>query len=251
MRSSRVLVPWVLLVAVAAAARGDVVVMTNGETFKDVVVEMLETRLRIHLDIGQLDVPLEQIADVRRTQTSLESFMHRRDQLQAKELSLASEWLELALWAQARRLTTPAREALLIAAELDPFLEGLDHLMKRHGYVWDVDRESWNHRPKKIPIPRQPVEPRTQEATRPGDSAVAMAALELAGKAIDAHKDARQPEKVSDRRSPQVLAYYVGRSPVARRSPPRPAPVETGWQEMINRQPGSLIPLTDKSSPSD
>lgn len=124
------------------AVRADDVFLTNGESFEGVIATQEGDRVRVRLAFGELLLPLGSIERIDESRSALDEFLERRAVLVA-DGATADEWLALARWARAHALDHNHREALLEAATLDPYLEGLRPGMRELGYVLDASLDRW------------------------------------------------------------------------------------------------------------
>jgi len=127
----------------AAPVVADDVYLKNGRVFEDVVAEVGAETVRIQLAFGEMGVPLAAVDRVEHGASSLAAFRERRDALRADPAAEAADWVDLARWAARRDQSHGAREAALVAAELDPRVEGLDELMRRIDYVFEPQVGRW------------------------------------------------------------------------------------------------------------
>jgi hypothetical protein len=127
----------------AGPALADDVYLVNGKVYEGVVVERVSSGVRIHLPIGRITVPHDQVLRVVEAPTALQELVERRAALEADPRSTGRQWLELARWAQGHGLGHAAREAALIAAELEPRLEGLQEILGPAGFSFDEERGDW------------------------------------------------------------------------------------------------------------
>ena len=150
----RLLLAGVLLALSPALARADRIYLQNGETFEDVVlVSQTETRVRFRVASGAMTLPTSWIARVEKAPGALEEYLRRQSELARDPASSAQAYLELARWARASGLGHGFREALLLAAELEPGLEGLPPLMTAVGYSLDRELDVWvRGSPKAAPV---------------------------------------------------------------------------------------------------
>ncbi len=132
-----------LVVAVSVPALADDVILTNGNSFEDVVATVEGSDVRIRLPHGELSLPLSRVARIERHSSPLEEFLERKARLQAEEAAVAQDWLELALWAENKGLDHAAKESAVVAARLEPRLAELEGLMERLGYVYDREVHRW------------------------------------------------------------------------------------------------------------
>lgn len=133
----------ILAVVLQGTAVADIVYLSNGSSFDGVISELDEAEVRIRMPFGEMTLPRSMVERVEKSDSALEEYLRRKGELRGSREADASQWLELALWADSRDLLYGAREAGLIAADLDPRLEGLGSLMRRLGYILDEDLGRW------------------------------------------------------------------------------------------------------------
>jgi hypothetical protein len=131
-----------LLISFAASSAADVVYLVNGRSIEGIVREESADQVVIQLAFGEIGLPRSSILEIERSRSALAEFLERRDELLASGRSAAA-WLALARWADGRGLDHSCREATLMAARLDPGLDGLHPLMQRFGYAFDQELAIW------------------------------------------------------------------------------------------------------------
>lgn len=133
-----------LFVAVVAPQilDADVVHLTNGRTMEGVILEQTPDRVVLQLAFGEIGLPRSSVDRIEPGRSPLQEYLERRSGLEQGQ-GTASEWLELALWADREGLDHNAREATLMAARLDPGLPGLDPLMTALGYEYEENLAVW------------------------------------------------------------------------------------------------------------
>jgi hypothetical protein len=136
----------VLAAAVGAlapsTAAADRVVLVNGQVFEDVSAELREATVSIRVGGGALTLPRDQVLRIEAGPSTLEEYGRRRASLRVGGAP-ASQWLELARWAREHAFDFGARESALVAAELDPGLDGLGGLLRTLGYERDGAEGGW------------------------------------------------------------------------------------------------------------
>src|SRR6185295_3823587 len=75
--------------------------------------------------------------------SALAGYLKQKAILQSSPAAKASDWLELARWAKVHDLESSARESALLAAELDPKVQGLDALLRPMGLVYEEALGRW------------------------------------------------------------------------------------------------------------
>lgn len=124
-------------------AFADDVYLINGRKFEGVIAETTGSQVRIQMQGGTLSLPKSQVLRVDTGDSSLADFLNRKLELKKNPGTRASDWLELAHWAQAKQLDQATRESALAAAVLDPKLEGLAPILRGFGYVLDDQLDRW------------------------------------------------------------------------------------------------------------
>ncbi len=260
MRSPAVLL---VLAAFAAPAVADTVHLVNGNRFEDVIARSDRGEVRIRLPYGEIVLPERVVARVEHSRSVWQEYGEREGALRGAA-SDAVDGLELARWADSAGYASGMRESLLRAAEVDPGLEGLGPLMARIGHI--LDRESGEWLPEADYMRRrgyrlwgdqwlsrdeygsrlrtqQEAEERRREDARQERITRAIEALVVAelSRAAEA-----QPEPVAVR-GPLVAVYSGGYfpfvAPAAGVAPPAAGPGQATFDDLANRQPGSLFPI--------
>lgn len=129
------------LLPVAAVA--DDVYLTNGRKFEGVVAETTDSQVRIRLQGGVISLPKSQVLRVDSKDSDLSGYLLRKEALRRNPDARAQDWLELARWSRSQGLEHATREAALIAADLDPKLEGLAPILKSFRYSFDEQAGRW------------------------------------------------------------------------------------------------------------
>lgn len=125
------------------AAFADDVYLTNGRKFEGVVAETTDSQVRIRLQGGVISLPKSQVLRVDSKDSDLSGYLLRKEALRRNPDARAQDWLELARWAKSQGLEHATREAALIAADLDPKLEGLAPILKSFRYSFDEQAGRW------------------------------------------------------------------------------------------------------------
>ena len=126
-----------LLAAFPGLAAADDVLLKNGRAFEGVIAEFAGDQVRIRMPGGELRLPASHVLRIDSSRAPFAEYLVRRDALRGRADSGAAEWLALARWAFAHDLAQSAREAALVAAALDPKLDGLEPLLRGFGYALD------------------------------------------------------------------------------------------------------------------
>lgn len=138
------LLPLLLLLSlVAVPLFADDVYLINGRKFEGVIAETTDSQVRIQMQGGSLSLPRSQVLRVESGDSNLAEYLRRKEALKKNPGTPAADWLELALWAQARELQQATRESALTAATLDPNLKGLGPILRGYGYVLDDQVDRW------------------------------------------------------------------------------------------------------------
>jgi hypothetical protein len=132
----------VLAGAIAAPLLADDVLLKNGRSFEGVIAVADGERVAIRLPGGVIVLPMAQVARIDSRASAFEEYLSRRDQLRRGGAGAAA-WLELARWARRQSLDQGAREAALVAADLEPRLAGLEPVLRAYGYAFDAELERW------------------------------------------------------------------------------------------------------------
>jgi hypothetical protein len=254
-----------VLVALAAPAAADTVYLVNGNAFEEVIAETAAGEVRIRMPHGEIVLPDRVVARVERSPSAWQEFAERERGLRAAS-STPRQWLDLARWADEAGFRPGMRVALLRAAELDPGLDGLAPLMKRSGYIRDPESGEWLNEAdymrrrgyrlwddhwlpegeyeRRLRAHRE-AETRRREDARQERIARAIEALVVAelSRAAASQPAPRPPEP----RGPLVAVYTGGYFPfglTAGVGAPAPvAPEQATFDDLVDRQPGSLFPV--------
>jgi hypothetical protein len=148
-----------LLVLAGSPLLADDVYLKNGRSFENVVAEVGDSQVRIHMPGGVISLPRGAVERVRKADSSFPEFLRRKQEIESHEAAppsarlapaaparlarLADDWLELARWAASNNLQQGAREAALAAAAINPRLPGLSALLRAEGYVYEETLDRW------------------------------------------------------------------------------------------------------------
>jgi hypothetical protein len=121
----------------------DDVFLKNGRKFEGVIAETTDTQVRIRMQGGVVSLPKSQVLRVEEKDSDLSGYLRRKEALRKSPGASAGDWLELARWAKTQGLEQGAREAALVAAELDPKLEGVEILLRGYKYSFDEHLGRW------------------------------------------------------------------------------------------------------------
>jgi DNA-binding phage protein len=133
----------VLLGLSSAPAFADNVYLTNGRSFEGVIAVVSDAKVSIRMQGGTLSLPRAQVLRIESADSSLATYLKKKDDLQRSEEPSAKGWLDLALWARSKGMSQAAREAAMTAAQLDPTLPGLEPMMRTQGYVFEAALGRW------------------------------------------------------------------------------------------------------------
>lgn len=128
---------------VAVPVVADDVYLINGRKFEGVIAETTDSQVRIQMQGGSLSLPRSQVLRVETGDSSLAEYLRRKEALKKTPGARATDWLELARWAQSKQLEQATREAALATAMLDPKLDGLGPILRGYGYVFDDQIDRW------------------------------------------------------------------------------------------------------------
>ncbi|MES1211815.1 MAG: hypothetical protein ABUL63_05730, partial [Acidobacteriota bacterium] len=121
----------------------DDVYLKNGRKFEGVIAETTESQVRIRLPGGVLSLPKSQVLRIETGRSTLSEYLVRKEALRRGADTRAQDWLDLSRWARTEGMEQGAREAALIASELDPALEGLAPVLRSFRYVYNEQMERW------------------------------------------------------------------------------------------------------------
>ncbi len=128
---------------VPAALSADNVYLKNGRSFEGVIAEVTDSAVKIHMPGGALTLPRSHVDRVEASEAGQAGYLKRKEALQRDPKARAAEWLKLAQWAQSEGLEQGAREAALVAAEMEPRLEGVSPILRRYRFVYDEQLDRW------------------------------------------------------------------------------------------------------------
>lgn len=269
-----------LLVASLAPVVADDVYLVNGQVFEGVIAEEAADRVVIQLEFGQMTLARSQVKQVVTAATPLQRYLARSRELRDSVETTAADWLELANFARSHELNEGFRDAALLAARLDPELEGVAALMRQLGYALDEESSSWltesevmskrglvrydgewiaeveaRRRQQELEIaaarvaqtpanqaPPSPASPGTA-APGPTDNEVMMAQVDVMKDMVEVMANQQQqPAGVVPGTVgiPMVVGYGFGGYGSRPASPQSAAT----WEAMTVRQPGSILPVS-------
>jgi hypothetical protein len=271
---------FLLCLFLVSPAPGDIVHLRNGNSLEGVVTAVTSSEVTLRLAIGELELPLADVREIEQADSTLAEFFRRRSVLRTDEASQAADWLDLAAWAWRQGLDHSAGEAAMVAARLDPRLPALEPFMTERGYVFDDSLARWVPydaamrqrgyvEVEETWLPREEVErqereradeARTRRAEARQDRLASLVELLVLTQIVEAEEEKGQSEETERQLGGfgyVGYAAYPGFYTVRRRSrvdpdpetgpPPRPAAhrsrVARGYDQLLFRQPGSLIPV--------
>lgn len=132
----------VFCILIPRAARADIVHLKNGRAMEGMILEESPEQVVLRLPFGEIGFPRASVLRIDRGTSTFEEYLNLRLELQRQD-GTASEWLELARWAEQEGLDHSAREATLVAARLDPGLSGLVPAMTALGYEYEENLAVW------------------------------------------------------------------------------------------------------------
>ena len=156
MRTGSAVLAIVLGILPGAPLLGDDVYLKNGRSFENVVADVGDTQVRVHMPGGVISLPRSSVDRVAKSDSTFAEYSRRKQELESRArgprplpggiadmAGMAGDWLELARWARANHLPQAAREAALTAAEIDPRAPGLAGLLRGFGYVYEESLGRW------------------------------------------------------------------------------------------------------------
>lgn len=266
--------------------RADVVHLKNGRSMEGMVLEETPERVLLQLPFGEIGLARASVSRIERGESPLGQYLERRRGLELRTGG-AEEWLDLALWAEGQGLDHSAREAVFVAARLDPGLPGLaspmtalgyeyeqnlavwlphDALMRRRGFVFSDGRWLSPDQAATLSRARAAEDARHLERQRQDRMARAVEMMVLAQLAqAEENRRAREETRVYTHGIPLWGGYPVvvppGYSPRPSLRPTPHHPRHNGRtgnthrgsrrshrQGIVDRPPGSLIPVTPAAS---
>lgn len=260
---------FLLGAALATAAAADTVHLVNGNRFDDVVAERQGDDLRIVLPYGEIVLAGNLVERVERAPSVWREYGERARRLETASAA-ASAWLELARWADGSGYEPGFRRALVRAAEIEPGLEELAPLMRRLGYLREPESGTWLNEKQYMErrgylrwgdrwLPREAymerlseqreAERRRRDEARQERIARAIEALAVAELGRARQAEAEPPAGSS---GPLVAVYTGGGLPFAAfpvigpalpHAPAPPAARPSSFEDLVDRQPGSLFPI--------
>ncbi|HXO41018.1 MAG TPA: hypothetical protein VN999_06200 [Thermoanaerobaculia bacterium] len=126
---------------------GDDVYLKNGRSFENVVAEVGDAQVRVHMPGGVVSLPRSAVDRVEKSDSSFAEYSRRQQELESRARGprppSAGDWLELARWARLNNLPQAAREAALKAAVINPREAGIAGLLRGFGYVYEESLDRW------------------------------------------------------------------------------------------------------------
>ena len=133
---------FMFCILIPRVARADIVHLKNGRAMEGMILEESPEQVLLQLPFGEIGFPRASVLRIDRGTSTFEEYLDLRLELQRQD-GTASEWLELARWAEQEGLDHSAREATLVAARLDPGLPGLVPAMTALGYEYEENLAVW------------------------------------------------------------------------------------------------------------
>jgi hypothetical protein len=147
MRTSSAALAILLGVLPGAPLLGDDVYLKNGRSFENVVAEVGDAQVRVHMPGGVVSLPRSAVDRIEKSDSSFAEYSRRKQELESSARGprppSAGDWLELARWARLNNLPQAAREAALKAAVINPREAGLAGLLRGFGYVYEESLDRW------------------------------------------------------------------------------------------------------------
>jgi hypothetical protein len=147
MRTSSAALAILLGVLPGAPLLGDDVYLKNGRSFENVVAEVGDAQVRVHMPGGVVSLPRSAVDRVEKSDSSFAEYSRRKQELESRARGprppSAGDWLELARWARLNNLPQAAREAALKAAVINPREAGIAGLLRGFGYVYEESLDRW------------------------------------------------------------------------------------------------------------
>jgi len=147
MRTSSAALAILLGVLPGAPLLGDDVYLKNGRSFENVVAEVGDAQVRVHMPGGVVSLPRSAVDRVEKSDSSFAEYSRHKQELESRARGprppSAADWVELARWARVNNLPQAAREAALKAAVINPREAGLAGLLRGFGYVYEESLDRW------------------------------------------------------------------------------------------------------------
>jgi hypothetical protein len=156
--STALLLGTLLGALLAPPLTADDVYLKNGRSFENVVAEVGDTQVRVHMPGGVISLPRSAVDRVTKADSSFAEYSRRKQELESLDRAAAAgpagsigrdagrraaDWLELARWARGNNLPQSTREAALKAAEINAREPGLAGLLRGFGYVYEESLDRW------------------------------------------------------------------------------------------------------------
>ena len=130
------------LILVPALAGADEVRLRNGKVFEGVIAVERGDVVEVRIPGGSLSLARSSVREIVRSSSAYGLYLERAAALRDRDAGAAA-WFDLARWARRQQLDGAAREAALVAAELNPKLEGLAPFLRSLGYELDEASGNW------------------------------------------------------------------------------------------------------------
>jgi hypothetical protein len=282
----KILLPLLLGTLAATAASADNVYLVNGKTFEGVIAVITDSQVRIKMPGGEIRLPRSSVARIETADSSFAEFTRRKEPL--GKSGTAADWLDLARWSKANGFDQGVREAALKAADLDPHLPGVAVLLRPFGYVFDeqldgfvpyaeamrrkgyvqangqwITREenAQRVREREDREARRAAQESVEASRRAAEAQRQLAELQLARES-QASPSAEVPYNNGLYLPPVILGGFYGYSYFphghhgGHSGRPQGVPWRqgggavpgTGYEQLLERQPGSLIPVAPPMS---
>jgi hypothetical protein len=147
MRTSSAALAILLGALPGAPLLGDNVYLKNGRSFENVVAEVGDEQVRVHMPGGVVSLSRSSVDRVEKSDSSFAEYSRRKQELDSRARGprppSAADWLELARWARLNNLPQAGREAALKAAVINPREAGLAGVLRGFGYVYEESLDRW------------------------------------------------------------------------------------------------------------
>jgi hypothetical protein len=132
---------WIAIVALAASARADVVVLKDGRRVEGTVVSENADKIQIDTRGGRLELARADVASIERSASKERELADRKAQAKTAE-----DFYQIGAWAEKQKLTQDAKKCMLRAIELDPAHAGahawLGHVQYKDEWMTPAERDA-------------------------------------------------------------------------------------------------------------